>query len=247
MPASLLLTVSAILSVGVWQLSRLRDDIVNTTALEGARQQARTLETAWDFYQTDVTSRVKGSDIHLSHDYKSDQKSIPIPATFTIELGEAITKKHRTTDGMMVRLYSGFPFKSRREEDRGPQDTFEKRAWDKLKDGQLPEYSEPDQFEGRPMLRYALPKRLNPTCAGCHNDEVQKGSIIDAETGETRTRALGDKDVRGVLEIVLPLDRDIKETDQKLRQTYWLLGGSAAALLFVCGFVLLVGRRRRWS
>jgi hypothetical protein len=248
-PATLLLTVTVILSIGMWRLSSLRDEMVDTTAREGARQQALTLEAAWDFYGSDVAARVKasGSDVKLHHEYKLDKKALPIPATFIIELGEMITKDHRLSDQMVVRVYSGYPFASRRLKDRGPQDDFEWRAWDKLKDGKVGEYAEPYQVEGRRMLRYAVPRKLIASCVDCHNAQVEMGNVIDAKTRAKRTELWGETDVRGVIEIILPLDHQLKETDDKLRQMYWLLGGSATALVAVCVFVLAVGRRRRWS
>ena len=54
---------------------------------------------------------------------------MPLPATFTIELGERISTRGQS--GMVVRLYSDFPFRTRK--DGGPRDPFEREALAKLR------------------------------------------------------------------------------------------------------------------
>jgi hypothetical protein len=51
--------------------------------------------------------------------------------------------------------------------------------------------------------------------------------------------------VRGVLEIIRPLDKDEERTGQGLRGTFVLVGAISAALLAVCGLVFVLSNRRR--
>jgi hypothetical protein len=50
--------------------------------------------------------------------------------------------------------------------------------------------------------------------------------------------------VRGVLEVIRPLAPDMKDTQKRLQGVYLWLGGTALALLGLCGLVLGLGRRR---
>ena len=66
-----------------------------------------------------------------------------------------------------------------------------------------------ETFQGRPSLRYATARRMQADCVGCHN------TTRTARSGTGRTG-----DVRGVLEIIRPLDRDIARTREGLRGTF---------------------------
>ena len=63
-------------------------------------------------FHSDVVKRAKAGKLTVTHDYAGDPAAIPIPATFTIELGQQITDRSET--GVQVRLYRDYPFKSRR-------------------------------------------------------------------------------------------------------------------------------------
>jgi len=246
-PASLLLTVTALLAVGLWQLSRVQDRIVMATALEGTKQEAKVIDAAWGHYSDEVVDRVRGSqDVQVRHDYKTHEKAIPNPAKFITALGDKITAEHQAGDGMQLRLYSGYPFVWQKSKTRGPQGEFEATAWRKLRDGEAEDYSEVrEDQEGRPALHYAWAIRLDSNeCVACHNRYVEEGSILDETLKEKRTRPWALGDVRGVQVIVRPLDTDAKRAKTILRDAYWLVGGVAAALLALCAVVLAVARRR---
>jgi hypothetical protein len=71
-------------------------------------------------------------------------------------------------------------------------------------------------------------------CVRCHNQHPDS----------TRTDwAVGD--VRGVVEVIRPLDADIAETNRGLRGTFTLVAGTSAALLGVSTLVLVVANRRQ--
>jgi hypothetical protein len=70
-----------------------------------------------------VVKRAQGAGVLAAHDYQTKQNAIPIPATFTIELGRQITDKSVT--GMRLRLYSDHPFRTRTD---GAHDDFEREA-----------------------------------------------------------------------------------------------------------------------
>ncbi len=124
MPASLLAAVTLGSALGLWHLSQLSAYLVRTTALESCTQQAEILEVVDNYYSSEVVDRVGKHGIEVTHDYRNRPKSIPLPATLNIELGQRISEK--SVSGMQVRLYSDYPFKSRK--DGGPKDEFERQS-----------------------------------------------------------------------------------------------------------------------
>jgi adenylate cyclase len=212
----------------MWQLSRLSDHLVRTSALESAAQQSEILDEVNKFYTADVVERAKG--VEATHDYLSGKNKIPLPATLTIELGRLISA--RSKEGVQFRLYSDHPFKTRK--DGGPKDDFEREALGELREWPAKPYYRFEDFQGRPSLRYATAQQMKQTCVQCHNGHADS-TKKDWKVGE----------VVGVLEIIRPLDRDVARAREGLRGTFMLMGGISAALLGLSVLVLWVGNWRR--
>jgi eukaryotic-like serine/threonine-protein kinase len=226
--ASLLVAVTLGAAVGLGYLSWLSEQFVRSTALESAAQQAEMLDVVNDRYSSQVVDRLEPG--RATHDYITRPGKVPLPATFTIDLGRVLSECGKS--GMQVRLYSNYPFKSRKN--GGPQDDFGQEALRHL--GRNP--TEPvfrfEDIEGRPYLRYATARVMKASCVHCHNNHP-----------DSTYHAWKEGDVRGVLEIIRPLDRDIARTREGLRGTFILMGAISASLLGLSGLVLVVGNRRR--
>lgn len=229
-PASLLIAVTLGSAFGLQHLSRLGEHFVRSTALTSAAQQAEMFETFNDYYSRRVVERVKLFGIEAVSDYASRPRTVPLPATATHELGQEISECGKS--GMQVRLYSDFPFRPRTN--GGPSDDFE---WDALRSLRR-NPDEPvhrfEDFDGRPVLRYAIARRMKAGCIDCHNRHPDS-TKRDWEVG----------DVRGVLEIIRPLDRDVKRVRDDLRGTFGLMAVISVSLLALTGFILVIGKRRR--
>jgi serine/threonine protein kinase len=230
----LLLAVTLGSALGLWHLVRLSDQLVEQSALESAAQQAEMLEEVNEFYTVRVVDRLTGTGVNVTHDYaaKGKGKAVPLPATLTIELGREISSKSKT--GMAVRLYSDYPFRTRKG-DAGPQDDFEREAMKRLYDDPTKPYWSFETYQGKPALRYATAQKLKKTCVECHNhhnDSVKR----DWKEGE----------VGGALEIIRPLDADVERARQGLRGTFISMALTSGSLLAASlGFVLISNRRRR--
>jgi len=226
--ASLLLAVSLGSAVGLGHLSLLSEQLVRSTALEGAAQQSEMLDVVNALYSSQVVDRVQSHGIVVSHDYATRNGAIPLPATFTIESGERIGQRSKT--GMLFRLYSDHPFRSRK--DGGPRDDFERIALEELRHNpDVPAYRF-EVFGSRPSLRYATARRMEANCIGCHNND-DNSTKRDWKVGE----------IAGVLEIIRPLDRDIARTRVGLRGTFVLVAIVSGALLLLSGLILVVRPR----
>ncbi len=226
-PVALLLTVVLTLAGGLWHLARLSDRLVQSAAIEGAAFEAQTLEAVQDFYSSVVVDKVKDV-VPVTHRYAMVHGAIPVPATFTIDLGEHLRQMQST--GMFARLYSDYPFKHRKG--GGPKDDFEAAALRELRQNPETPFYRFESYEGRPSLRYAAARIMQPTCVDCHNTHPDS-TKTDWQEGE----------VRGVLEIIRPLDADIARASKGLRETLGYMLGVSVLLIGLAGFFLVRGRR----
>src|SRR5262245_2821101 len=227
-PAGLLVGLSLGSAVGLWHLSRLNERMVRSTALEGAAQQAETLECLNDLYSEAVDRALPKKRVLVTHDYADRKDSLPLPATLTIDLGKRISE--RSESGMRVRLYSDHPWKFRTN--GGPADDFEREALRRLRENpDEPVYSF-EEYQGRPVLRYGVARKMRATCLGCHNFD-ENSTKKDWKVG----------DVRGVVEIIRPLDRDVERARAGLRETFILMGVVIGALLGLTVVFVMTGGR----
>jgi serine/threonine protein kinase len=230
--AGLLIAVSLGSASGLWHLTSLSEHLVRSAALESAVQQSEMLDEVNNLYSSAVVDRVQSQGIKATHDYAHHPETIPLPATLTIDLGKLLGEKSAT--GMQVRLYSDYPFRSR--PDGGPKDDFERQALARLRQNPDEPVYRFEDFQGRPSLRYATARRMQATCIHCHNTHPDS-TKHDWKTG----------DVRGVLEIIHPLDRDVARTRAGLRGTFVLMAVISGSLLALSVFVLIVAKRRSGS
>src|SRR5262245_37189930 len=227
--AGLLVAVSLAAAFGIWHLSYLSGIFVRSTALTSAAQQAEMFETFNDHY-SDIVDVVmaKGKGVQVTNDYHGKPTAIPLPATLTIDIGKDLSEGSKS--GVRLRLYSDLPFKSRT--DGGPKDEFELDALTKLRrEPETPVYSF-EEYQGVPVLRYAIARRMRKSCVECHNHH---------DLSPKKDWKVGD--VRGVLEIIRPLDQDIARTRQGLRLSYILMAAISGGLLGLTVLVLMRTRR----
>lgn len=233
LPTTLLVAVTLAAVVGLWHLSRLSEKLLQSAALLSAVQQSDVLDEVNTFYSSEVVDRVKPIGIEVTHNYTAHKGAIPAPATLTIELGNHISAKSKS--GMQVRLYSDYPFKTRK--DGGPRDDFERKALATLiHDPNKPYYSFEQDKKGEPVLRYATARRMKESCVECHNTHPDRPVHEEWKVG----------DVRGVLEIIRPLDKDInRSTNESLQETFVLIAVICGSLSALSTLALIIGHWRQ--
>ena len=215
--------------VTLWHMSHLSSTLVESGALQGTSLYSATLTELRTFYNAQVVERVRPHGVEVTHDYSTREGAIPIPATFSIEFGKHIGEK---IQGMQIRLYSDFPFPFRKE--GGARDDFEREALAQLRKEPGKPFVRFEDFQGRPSLRYATSVRMQSGCVACH-DTHPESPKRDWKVG----------DVRGVQEIIRPLDSAAAETRAGLQNTFFLMG--TMGLLGLSGLGLVIGRMRRTS
>ena len=222
---------------GMWYLSSLSEFFVRQTALESARLETKMLDEVWRFYSDEISDiDPKTTTVAITENYKHVHPALPLPATFAIDLGERISRR---SPGMAVRVYSRFPWPTRK--DGGPQDDFDRAALLWLETNAKPddepssEYSQFVADDGRRKLLYYSARHMEKSCIGCHNHPDSRSPKKDWKVG----------DVVGVLKIVRPLDREIDNTQTGLRGAFLIMGTISSLLLVVSTAVAVVAQRRR--
>src|SRR5262249_40428541 len=118
--------------------------------------------------------------------------------------------------------------------DGGPHDDFERRALEQLRKSKgnttVHEFTE---IDGRPVVCYAQARVMQDSCVKCHNTHP-RSQRKDWQVG----------DVRGVLEIIRPLDRAEARGGGALGLALLLSGVVSGLLLGASLLVVWAGRRR---
>jgi PAS domain S-box-containing protein len=215
----------------LYHLYHQSQDLYRTMATQSASLQAEVLAEFRTLYTSEVVERLldhRSGPVVVTHNYKGRKGAIPLPVTMTLALGERFDR-HRT--GTRIRLFSDYPFPSRK--DGKPRDPFEREALRRLRRHPDQPYFAFERFEGRPSLRYAVADRLRASCLKCHNDPKTGSPKTDWKVGE----------VRGVLEIIRPLDNSVADSSAGLQRTFVTTVG--VYLIGVLGLGLVAVRLRR--
>jgi serine/threonine protein kinase len=231
-PAGLLLAITLGAALGFWHLSELSRSLVRSTALEGAEQQSETMDEVHRYYGR-VAAHLQKAGVEGDINWESNpgRLTMPPPATLTIDLGEQVTA--RDESGMRIRLYSDYPFKHRLN--RPPPDDFERAALAELRRDPSRPYYRFEELDGKPVLRFATARVMEPACVNCHNKHPDRSD-------DWPVWKAGD--VRGVLEIIRPLDRDQERIHHGLRTTTLIVAGSVLTLLGLSVLLIYLGNRR---
>ena len=172
----------------------LSNRINQEMAKEYAGLYMRSLDKFRVMYSAQVVKRVASKGIQALPDYREHEGAIPFPATFSIELSEHISDMQR---GIKARLYSGDPFPWRT--DGWPHDAYERDALKALKQNPHQTFSRFEHVRGKWSLRASQAVPLEASCVGCHHEHPL-----------SPRRDWKEGDVRGVQEIIIPLNVDWK-------------------------------------
>ncbi|MBL4651567.1 MAG: DUF3365 domain-containing protein [Flavobacteriales bacterium] len=192
------------LAIVLVPLGQLSKNIVEINALESAKLYADAITEFRTIYTSEVIDRIADST-YVGHDYLSVDNGIPLPATLSMLLGKRIGDN---TNGGSTKLYSPYPFPWRKETG-GLRTDFQKNAWNAFQLDKKKPYYEFTSVDGMRLLRYAQADLLRPSCVSCHNTHPQ--------TPKTGWKV---GDVRGVLEVSIPLDNISKASSTGVSTTF---------------------------
>ena len=177
-------------AVALYAIHQIEVSAAQALAQQTAETFSRAIHQARVSYSRNMVNKVRDiPGVSVGPDHRDIAGRIPNPATFTIELGESISD---IESGVLVRLYSNYPFASRKE--GGPKDAYERAALKAL--GRQPEqpYIQEDRVNGIRALRYSDAVVMQQSCVDCHNKHP------DSPKHDWRVG-----DVRGALQITQPL------------------------------------------
>ena len=206
-----------------------QQNLIRIRALQQAAAHSQALTELRTLYTATVVTTAQQYGLRVVHDFDTIAGAIPLPATLSMMLGDSITSKGA---GGRIRLYSPHPFPWK-ESTGGLRDDFDRDAWSFLRIARDTFHWSIEDIDGRSMLRYATADIMRPSCVNCHNNHVDSPKR-DWEVG----------DVRGILEVDVPLDA-------ALGQLRWGVGGMTAFLALMTGLglsgLVLVVRRSAFT
>jgi methyl-accepting chemotaxis protein len=186
-------------------------------------QVAAEFKTIRAYYTENVVNKVvKGGAFKASHDHRTSDTAIPLPATFVHDLGAAL-KNNATT----VSLYSPFPFPDRKDR---KLDAFQAEAWSFLNAHPNGTFSRLEERDGKEVVRVAVADKMSgQACITCHNS--------DPQSPKTDWKL---NDVRGVLEVSSVIDDQLAHG---ATLTHLMVAGAIAIGLLLLAITLMVTRR----
>ncbi len=173
----------------------LTENNARQNATAAALQMINQIEIVRSLYGKNVVSKVvNNSDLSTSVHHKTEEDTVPPPATFILDISEALSEQENTR----FKFYSPFPFENR----QGRQlDGFQQQAWDFLVENPNETFVRQETVNGQQMVRVAVADVFEQqSCVDCHN--AHPASL---KTGWN----LGD--VRGVLEIETNIDAQLAQ------------------------------------
>jgi signal transduction histidine kinase len=224
--AILLISAAAFL---LWHQSRWGIKVVRSTVLEDAVAYSEAIASFRSLYTSEVVERLRPHGVEVTHEYRTREGAIPLPATLSMELLRSVSEPATVHS----RLYSPYPFPWRSEEG-GLRDDFSREAWDALSLNPDEPYYRFQDVDGLASLRYATSDLMRASCVDCHNSHEQTPKS-DWQEG----------DLRGVLEIVLPMDIAEASSRAAFRESVFLYVVLGLVGLLALG--LVIGRLRKTS
>ncbi|HEB95468.1 MAG TPA: methyl-accepting chemotaxis protein [Sedimenticola thiotaurini] len=215
--------VSLVIGGIAWYVPTMVRQQAEAAALEQAEKTVSQFKTIRAYYTRNVIAKVLGKGgIGASFDHQDDPNAVPLPATMIHDLSQLLADK-----GTRLKLYSAYPFPNRSERRLDP---FQRQAWEAVtRDPEHP-YVQTVTREGRTSVRVGIADRMvAQACVGCHN------SRPDTPKNDWK---LGD--VRGVLEVEMPIDDQLAAGAALSR---FILGIVVAGALAIFVTLFLIYRR----
>ncbi|MDE1460865.1 ATP-binding protein [Spartinivicinus poritis] len=206
-----------------WYISSLQSQLVKSSAINSASLYSQALREFRSLYTSEVVTIAHQSGLKITHNYKEEKNAIPLPATLSILLGQRIG---RHENGAKVSLYSPIPFPWRKNNIQ-TSSRFSQFAWQFLTQNPEQPFYRFEQVNSREVLRYATADVMHAGCVNCHNTHPDSPK---------KDWKLGD--VRGVLEITLPVDKAIETSIQNLKGITLLLTVIGILGILAIGFVI---------
>jgi len=199
---SLVICLFVIVSVAFYvYVMKLKTEAIKSNAISMAKLYIGVFDELRSTYTSEVVATARRFGLNITHNYHDIEGAIPLPATFSMLIGEKISLRK---EGGKVKLYSAYPFPWRSNKG-GLSDEFEKKSWEALLANSKLPHLEFDLNGEQKYLRYSIADIMRAECINCHNTHP------DTPKSNWKTG-----DVRGVLEVNIPLDNVINQVESDI-------------------------------
>ncbi len=188
---------------------------------EGSKLNALSIidqfKTLRGYYVKSVVKKVKGNDtgLKISYDHKTMPDAIPLPATLIHDMSELLSEKGE--DKIKLKLYSDYPFPNRANR---KLDGFGQEALTFFKSNPDQPFVKQETMSGQEVVRVAVADKLvAQACVNCHNTRH------DTPKNDWKLN-----DVRGVLEVISPIDTQLAANSSMLNS---VIGITSFCLILV--------------
>ena len=218
----LFIPVASIMAICLFILLWVVSNKINNSTISESILTAETTVEQFKLIRSYYTKNIvgpviKGSDLKGAINHKDNPKTIPLPATMIHDLSNELQSK-----GSRIKLYSAYPFPNRKDR---TLDQFEQDAWTALNLDPESTFSREEIIDGISYIRVAKADLMvSPVCVACHNTR--------ADTPKNDWK-IGD--VRGVLEVTLPIESMKNNADDIIYSTLFT-GILALILIFLAIF-----------
>jgi twitching motility protein PilJ len=200
---------------GMWYIKRQNTELTGLTIARAVTGQAVTLRT---FYANEVVSRAHKAGMRTDVDYAAQENALPLPVTLMKVMGTEIQKLH---PGSSIRLYSQYPF-THQGASLMPQDAFAQAALEAVTQDPRQPFYRMEEIDGHLSMRYATADVMRDSCVNCHNSHPQSPKT-DWKVG----------DVRGVIEVVVPVDEAAAGLQANTMRLAGFIGGALVLLAII--------------
>jgi len=171
------------------------------------------------YYTSNVIDKVlKYSDLEVNVELINNPKSIPLPATMIHDLSDLLREKRSK---IKLNLYSNYPFPNRLNR---VLDKFERDSLLFLEKNPKGTFFKREIYESKDSVRVVIADVLSDnTCVSCHN------SLKNTPKNDWNLY-----DVRGALEIIVPIEEIVENNFKNTIQTVVLL----FLILFISIFII---------
>lgn len=219
---------TAIMIIGLFYLiPHLEERQSHTNAYEESQRLKTYITMFRTYYNHDILSKIKKhSDLKVNFDHKTNDNTVPLPATVLHDMAENFTNG---TD-VSVQMYSNFPFPNR---ENRILDKFQKESLAYLLKNPDKQFSREEIIDGKSVYRTSFPDFLSETsCVSCHNSR--------ADTPKNDWK-LGD--IRGVIEVSVPLHHSLNSS-QNLTYNILIFILLNFSVLIIYYFILMKKRNK---
>ena len=199
--------ISSMIIIYAFLIHKNETNIINSSVIF-AKNNIEQYLTLRQYYSSNIVDKIRTyTDLEVNLLLDDNPKSIPLPATMIHDLSELLKNKK---SHIKLNLYSSHPFPTR---ENRVLDTFEKDSLLFLANNPTGTFFKREIYDNQDSVRVVVADVLSDqTCVSCHNNI--------ANTPKNSWK-LGD--VRGALEIIIPIEAIVENNFSNTIQTIILL------------------------